>query len=149
MPRNPLFLSRNLVSSRSARCFFSKKPPFLNRVPRCTITTAHSPSAPRRTPQQLRLQHALSSRPYLTDAIRNHQSRKMAPQLDGYFQQVDSLSDAFIERLRQAVAIPSVSSEAARRPDVVRMGQFLADELIKLGAEVELRPLGKQHGTDP
>jgi Cys-Gly metallodipeptidase DUG1 len=72
----------------------------------------------------------------------------MAPQLDGYFQKVDALSDSFIERLRQAVAIPSVSSEAARRPDVVRMGQFLADELTKLGASVELRPLGKQHGTD-
>ncbi len=72
----------------------------------------------------------------------------MAPKLDGYFKQVDDLSDAFIERLRQAVAIPSVSSEAARRPDVVRMGEFLANELKKLGASVELRPLGKQHGTD-
>ncbi|KAK3326981.1 hypothetical protein B0T19DRAFT_449442 [Cercophora scortea] len=70
----------------------------------------------------------------------------MAPQLDGYFFQVDSMSDHFIERLRQAVAIPSVSSEAARRPDVVRMGHFLADELTKLGASVELRPLGKQAG---
>lgn len=72
----------------------------------------------------------------------------MAPQLDGYFQKVDAMSDAFIERLRQAVAIPSVSSDAARRPDVVRMAHFLADELNKLGAHVELRPLGKQPGTD-
>jgi Cys-Gly metallodipeptidase DUG1 len=68
----------------------------------------------------------------------------MAPQLDGFFQQVDASADHFIERLRQAVAIPSVSSEAARRPDVVRMGHFLADELKALGASVELRPLGKQ-----
>ncbi|KAL2016437.1 hypothetical protein VTK56DRAFT_3524 [Thermocarpiscus australiensis] len=89
-----------------------------------------------------------SSRPYLTEALRAHQARKMAPQLDGYFQQVDALSNTFIERLRKAVAIPSVSSEASRRPDVVRMGQFLRDELTKLGAQVELRPLGKQHGTD-
>ncbi|KAK0629423.1 hypothetical protein B0T17DRAFT_505973 [Bombardia bombarda] len=72
----------------------------------------------------------------------------MAPQLDGYFKQVDDMSNHFIERLRQAVAIPSVSSEALRRPDVVRMGHFLADELTKLGATVELRPLGKQHGTN-
>ncbi|VBB76559.1 Putative Glutamate carboxypeptidase-like protein [Podospora comata] len=72
----------------------------------------------------------------------------MAPQLDGYFKQVDDMSDAFIERLRQAIAIPSISSEAARRPDVVRMGHWLADELNKLGAQAELRPLGKQHGTD-
>ncbi|KAK3358742.1 hypothetical protein B0T25DRAFT_531045 [Lasiosphaeria hispida] len=91
-----------------------------------------------------------SSRPYLTEALRTHQARKtkMAPNLDSYFSQVDTLSDHFIERLRQAVAIPSVSSEAARRPDVVRMGQFLAEELTKLGASVELRELGPQPGTD-
>ncbi|KAF2675366.1 CNDP dipeptidase [Microthyrium microscopicum] len=68
----------------------------------------------------------------------------MAPQLDSYFKQVDSLSDHFIERLRKAVAIPSVSSEDERRPDVVKMGEFLAEQLKALGASVELRPLGKQ-----
>lgn len=68
----------------------------------------------------------------------------MAPQLDGYFKQVDDLSDSFIERLRKAVAIPSISADEARRPDVVRMGEWLAAELTALGAEVELRPLGKQ-----
>lgn len=84
-------------------------------------------------------------RAYLTEAVRQHQARpNMAPQLDGYFKQVDDLSDHFIERLRKAVAIPSISAEDARRPDVVRMGQFLADELKALGAEVEQRPLGKQ-----
>lgn len=73
-----------------------------------------------------------------------HQARKMAPQLDGFFAEVDKLSDHFIDRLSQAVAIPSVSSDASRRPDVVRMGEFLAAELKSLGASVELRPLGKQ-----
>lgn len=68
----------------------------------------------------------------------------MAPQLDGYFKQVDDLTTHFIDRLSKAVAIPSVSSDAARRPDVVRMAHFLEDELKALGAEVELRPLGKQ-----
>lgn len=72
----------------------------------------------------------------------------MAPKLDGFFKQVDSMSDHFIERLRAAVAIPSVSSEDDRRPDVVRMGQFLVDELKALGAEVESRPLGKQPGKE-
>jgi hypothetical protein len=43
------------------------------------------------------------------------------PQLDSYFKQVDSLQDAFIERLREAVAIPSISSEDQRRPDVVKV----------------------------
>jgi hypothetical protein len=43
------------------------------------------------------------------------------PSLDTYFQQVDSLQDHFIERLREAVAIPSISSEDSRRPDVVKV----------------------------
>ncbi|PQE26988.1 glutamate carboxypeptidase protein [Rutstroemia sp. NJR-2017a BVV2] len=87
---------------------------------------------------------------YLTPAIQSHQARKlaMAPQLDGYFKQVDSLSDHFIERLRKAVAIPSVSADEERRPDVVRMGEFLAEELTALGAEVQKRPLGKQPGKE-
>ncbi|RAL59403.1 hypothetical protein DID88_006891 [Monilinia fructigena] len=72
----------------------------------------------------------------------------MAPQLDGYFKQVDNLSEHFIERLRKAVAIPSVSADEERRPDVVRMGEFLADELTALGAHVEKRPLGKQPGME-
>ncbi len=50
-----------------------------------------------------------------------HQYSKMA-NLDPYFQQVDSLQDKFIERLREAVAIPSISSEDQRRPDVVKVG---------------------------
>ncbi|KAH7326257.1 hypothetical protein B0I35DRAFT_422268 [Stachybotrys elegans] len=71
---------------------------------------------------------------YLTESIRTHQARKMAPQLDSFFQQVDSSADTFIERLRKAVAIPSISAEDARRPDVVRMGEWLAGELKNLGA---------------
>lgn len=41
--------------------------------------------------------------------------------LDPFFKQVDSLQDKFIERLREAVGIPSISSEDARRPDVVKV----------------------------
>ncbi|KAI9699689.1 MAG: hypothetical protein M1836_002723 [Candelina mexicana] len=72
----------------------------------------------------------------------------MAPQLDKYFKEVDSLSGAFIDRLRKAVAIPSVSADEERRPDVVKMGLFLASELEALGAEVQQRPLGKQPGKE-
>ncbi|KAI9709205.1 MAG: hypothetical protein M1812_007728 [Candelaria pacifica] len=61
---------------------------------------------------------------------------------------VDTLSGAFIDRLRKAVAIPSVSADEERRPDVVKMGQFLAAELEALGAEVQQRPLGKQPGKE-
>jgi hypothetical protein len=45
----------------------------------------------------------------------------MAPQLDAFFKQVDDLSDHFIDRLSKAVAIPSVSAEDERRPEVVRV----------------------------
>ena len=45
----------------------------------------------------------------------------MAPSLDPYFQQVDTLSESFIDRLRKAVAIPSVSADEERRPDVVKV----------------------------
>ena len=92
-----------------------------------------------------------TARPYstklLTDEERlKHQARKftMAPSLDSYFSQVDTLSEHFIDRLRKAVAIPSISAEDERRPDVVRMGQWLHDELKALGAHVELRELGPQ-----
>jgi len=44
-----------------------------------------------------------------------------APQLDKYFKEVDNLAESFTERLRKAVAIPSVSSEDERRPDVVKV----------------------------
>lgn len=46
----------------------------------------------------------------------------MAPQVDSFFKQVDTLADSFIDRLRKAVAIPSVSADEERRPDVVRVG---------------------------
>lgn len=52
--------------------------------------------------------------------------RVMAPQLDGYFKQVDKLSESFIERLRKAVSIPSISADEARRPDVVKVS-FLSN----------------------
>ncbi|GAB7358776.1 hypothetical protein MBLNU230_g4002t1 [Neophaeotheca triangularis] len=68
----------------------------------------------------------------------------MAPQLDNYFKTVDSLSDHFIDRLSQAVAIPSISAEDERRQDVVKMGTFLKSQLENLGAHMEARDLGKQ-----
>jgi len=47
--------------------------------------------------------------------------RNMAPQLKPYFEKVDELAESFIVRLRKAVAIPSISAEDARRPDVVKV----------------------------
>jgi len=54
--------------------------------------------------------------PYLYSPKRN-----MAPQLKPYFEKVDELAESFIDRLRKAVAIPSISAEDARRPDVVKV----------------------------
>ena len=59
----------------------------------------------------------LSTWPY----IHSSKDLTMAPQLDGYFKQVDSLSENFIDRLRRAVAIPSVSADEERRGDVVKV----------------------------
>ena len=70
----------------------------------------------------------------------------MAPRLEPYFKQVDDLAESFIERLRKAVAIPSVSADDDKRKEVVRMGEFLASELTAVGAHVEKRSLGKQPG---
>ncbi|KAI0536974.1 cytosolic non-specific dipeptidase [Xylaria digitata] len=130
LPPFPLHLK-----GRSSRSFSSRYSAIRPSFSRTSLISAARPHSCR----------AVSpGRTYLTPAIQAHQARKMAPQLDGYFAEVDKLSDHFINRLAKAVAIPSVSSDASRRPDVVRMGEFLAEELKKLGASVELRPLGKQ-----
>ena len=72
----------------------------------------------------------------------------MAPNLDAFFKTVDSSADIFIDRLSKAVAIPSISAEDARRPDVVKMGKFLQAQLESLGAAMEARELGKQPGKE-
>jgi hypothetical protein len=92
-------------SFRSIHQLFSRRQFIL---PKCS-TLAFRP--------QLRRQ-ATAAWPYI---YRQHPSPNMAPQLDAYFSKVDELQDHFIERLRKAVAIPSVSSEDDRRPEVVRV----------------------------
>nr|OQO24834.1 hypothetical protein B0A51_07647 [Rachicladosporium sp. CCFEE 5018] len=72
----------------------------------------------------------------------------MAPQLESYYKAIDGLTDTFIDRLAEAVAIPSISAEEARRPDVVKMGHWLKSQLETLGASMEARELGKQPGKE-
>lgn len=72
----------------------------------------------------------------------------MAPQLDSFYSKVDALAQPFIERLREAVAIPSISAEDERRPDVIKMGHWLKAQLEGLGAHMEARELGKQPGKE-
>lgn len=42
--------------------------------------------------------------------------------LDSVFKEVDNLQETFIQRLKEAVGIPSISSEDDRRQDVVKVG---------------------------
>ncbi|KAI8641183.1 hypothetical protein BD408DRAFT_418534 [Parasitella parasitica] len=70
--------------------------------------------------------------------------------MDKFLKFVDEHQNDFVDRLRKAVAIPSVSGDPAHRPDVFRMSEWLVDELKSLGADVETRDLGKQnwHGQE-
>ena len=105
----------------------------LRPFPLCKLISPYLPShLPTSFSQHLPSQHILPSIRNYFPSI-SHRSSKpgwpylysdkriMAPQLDAYFKQVDSLSDAFIERLRKAVAIPSVSAEDERRPEVIKV----------------------------
>ncbi|KAI7191523.1 CNDP dipeptidase, partial [Hortaea werneckii] len=93
----------------------------------------------------LTLSQTKAAWPYI---YRTHASPSMAPNLDSYFKSVDSSADSFVDRLRQAVAIPSISADEERRQDVVKMGMFLKSQLEGLGAHMEARPLGKQPGKE-
>ncbi|KAI9300675.1 hypothetical protein BJ944DRAFT_243983 [Cunninghamella echinulata] len=64
--------------------------------------------------------------------------------LEAVLSQIDKNEKQFIERLRKAVAIPSVSGDPSYRKDVFRMAEFLIKELEALGATVETRNPGKQ-----
>ncbi|KAI7872777.1 hypothetical protein BDF14DRAFT_1748567 [Spinellus fusiger] len=66
----------------------------------------------------------------------------MSSPVDKFIDYVEQHQNDFVERLRKAVAIPSVSSDADRRKDVFAMGDFLVKELEKLGASVEIRNPG-------
>ncbi|KAF8869810.1 glutamate carboxypeptidase [Infundibulicybe gibba] len=56
---------------------------------------------------------------------------------------IDDNADAFIRRLGEAVAIPSVSSDASHRGDVVKMAHWLNGQLKDLGVDTKLVDLGK------
>ncbi|ODV93261.1 hypothetical protein PACTADRAFT_46529 [Pachysolen tannophilus NRRL Y-2460] len=61
------------------------------------------------------------------------------------FKEIETLKPNFIERLKTAVSIPSVSGDESLRPRVFEMADFLKRELTKLGAhDIQLRDLGIQ-----
>lgn len=65
--------------------------------------------------------------------------------LEPLFEKIDELQPQFIDRLRKAIAIPSVSSDETLRQKVVDMSAFLVNELTTLGfSDIQLKDLGKQ-----
>ncbi|KAH8829093.1 hypothetical protein DL96DRAFT_1028026 [Flagelloscypha sp. PMI_526] len=57
---------------------------------------------------------------------------------------IDANADRFIQRLAEAVAIPSVSGEFARRDDTIRMMHWFEKQLKDVGVETKLADLGTQ-----
>ncbi|XP_075228684.1 cytosolic non-specific dipeptidase-like [Lycorma delicatula] len=68
--------------------------------------------------------------------------------LQNIFEFVDVNKDLYIERLKEAVAIPSVSASVEKRKDVIRMVEWTANKLKELGAVVELQKIGFQTSHD-
>lgn len=65
--------------------------------------------------------------------------------LEPFFAKVEELKPKYIERLTKAVAIPSVSSDETLRPQVVKMADFLVEELQNLGfVDIQKKDLGTQ-----
>lgn len=64
--------------------------------------------------------------------------------LNAFFNQVDKNQSAYIDRLAEAVQIPSVSGDAKYRKHVFEMADWLKAELEKIGATAEFKQLGKQ-----
>lgn len=61
-----------------------------------------------------------------------------------FFAYVDAHRDQWIDRLAKAVAIESVSSDPARRGEVVKMMHSAKALIEGLGGSAELHPLGEQ-----
>ncbi|KAG4301368.1 hypothetical protein PCK1_002294 [Pneumocystis canis] len=61
-----------------------------------------------------------------------------------HLNKVDNLTGKFIQRLSEAVSIPSISCSVMHRQDVIRMAEFLYREMKNLSISVEKRFLGTQ-----
>lgn len=57
---------------------------------------------------------------------------------------IDANKTRYIDVLREAVAIKSVSAWADHRPEITKMAKWTAERLKKLGVDVELAELGNQ-----
>lgn len=64
--------------------------------------------------------------------------------LEKFYKHVDDNQEKYIKRLAEVVAIPSVSAWPEKRPEIVRVCNWVADKLRELGANVELADIGFQ-----
>ncbi|KAK6766705.1 hypothetical protein RB195_026157 [Necator americanus] len=64
------------------------------------------------------------------------------------FDEIDARQDEFVKVLKEAVAIPSVSSDPDRRSDCVKMVMWVKKKLEGLGATVQIVEAGKQTHPD-
>ena len=62
------------------------------------------------------------------------------------YSHIDANKQKYIDALREAVAIQSVSAWPEKRGEIVKMAQWIKIRLQKLGTQVELCELGKQVG---
>ncbi|KAF9453338.1 glutamate carboxypeptidase [Macrolepiota fuliginosa MF-IS2] len=61
-----------------------------------------------------------------------------------FLKYVDDNANNFIQRLADAVAIPSISGDASRRQDVIKMANWLNNQLKAVGVTTELKDLGTE-----
>ncbi|GJQ87118.1 hypothetical protein Trydic_g23967 [Trypoxylus dichotomus] len=64
------------------------------------------------------------------------------------FNEIDQNKSKYINNLKEAVAIPSVSAWPDKRPEIKRMVEWTAEKLKKLGVEVTLHDVGTQILSD-
>ncbi|KAH9494769.1 Metallopeptidase M20 [Bulinus truncatus] len=64
--------------------------------------------------------------------------------MESFFSHIDSKAEVYVDRLREAVAIESVSAEPEKRPEIRRMIEWAGQFLERLGGSVEYAELGQQ-----
>ena len=68
--------------------------------------------------------------------------------LDKVIEYLRQNHDLYVKRLKDWVAIKSVSATPSLRPEVIRMVEMVKEELVKLGAQTTLRDIGLQKVQD-
>lgn len=68
--------------------------------------------------------------------------------MEAFYAHVDANKAVWIDRLAEAVAIPSVSAEPAHRQDCVKMMEYTKAHIERLGGSANLVDIGMQEMPD-